>query len=410
MRTSRSVPSPGTGPPKDRSEPKYRAIRESIRGSIVNGEFPPGQRLPTEDDLGLRFSASRNTVIRALVDLRDEGLLQRVQGAGTFVANPAAQGRQVFAFIAGGEFDTWTKTTVFGRLELALARKLHEHHEDYSLLPDLRREGDDPDMHRAHAIDRACLQGVAGVFLLPGEKLEPRGRGRRNRGHVLKPDQERIADNDNGASASASTSSLHSALARLRAANVAAVLLDRDVVAPPYRSGLDLISLDNLAAGAALGEHLLEHGCRKLVFLMWVHQAEPVRQRLTGLMQVMESAGAHVRVAQVEATDTAAIRAVLKGSNYDAVVGKDDHMAAAAMRVLYELGRRVPDEVMLAGFDDSPLAQELAVPLTTYAQPVDAIADAAAHLMLTRLADPTQPPRQMIVSGRLVVRQSTGRQ
>ena len=120
---------------------------------------------------------------------------------------------------------------------------------------------------------------------------------------------------------------------------------------------------------------------------------------------VLEPAGAKLRV--VEAADADAIRAALKNGDYDAVVGKDDHMAAAAMRALYELGRRVPDEVKLAGFDDSPLAKELAVPLTTYAQPVDAIADAAVHLMLTRREDPAQPPREVIVSGNLVVRRST---
>jgi DNA-binding LacI/PurR family transcriptional regulator/DNA-binding transcriptional regulator YhcF (GntR family) len=376
MRTSRSPNGKKSGIVKDRA-PKYRGIREAIRELIANGGYPRGQRLPAEDELGTRFGASRNTVIRALVDLRNEGLLQRVQGAGTFVSNPAEQGRKVFAFVAGGEFDTWTKSTVFGRLELALARKLHEHHDGYSFLPDLRSKDDQPDHHRAQAIERACLQGVAGVFLLPGKGLErPESGGR-------------------------------SPLERLQAANITTVLLDRDVVDPPHRSAFDLVSLDNLTAGALLGEHLLAQGCRRIVFLVWIHQAEPVKQRLIGLKQVMEAAGAHVRVAQAAATDTAAIRAVLKNPNYDAVVGKDDHMAAGAMRVLYELGRRVPDEVKLAGFDDSPLAQELAVPLTTYAQPVESIADAAAHLMLTRLLDPDQPPRQVIVSGKLNVRQST---
>jgi len=79
------------------------------------------------------------------------------------------------------------------------------------------------------------------------------------------------------------------------------------------------------------------------------------------------------------------------------------------MRVLYELGRRVPDEIKVAGFDDSPLARELTVPLTTYAQPVEAIADAAVHLMLTRIQNPAQPAREVIVSGKLVVRESTTR-
>jgi DNA-binding LacI/PurR family transcriptional regulator len=362
---------------RERNESKYRAIREALRQSIVEGAYAPGQRLPTEDELGTHFGASRNTVIRALVYLRDEGLLQRVQGAGTFVAPPATPGRQVFAFIAGGEFDVWTKSTVFGRLEVALARKLREQHERYSLLPDWRSEGDDPQRHRTQAIQRAAAQGVSGVFLLPGERA----------GLMPAADQ--------------------GMLEQLKGAGVATVLLDRDIRLPPFRSELDLVSLDNLSAGASLGAHLLAQGCRRIVFLVLAHQAQPVKERLAGLRTVVEAVGAQVRVA--EASDPATTRAALETPDYDAVVGKDDHMAAAAMRALYEIGRRVPDEVKLAGFDDSPLARELTVPLTTYAQPVDAIADAAVHLMLTRLEDPARPPRNVVVSGTLVVRRSTVR-
>ena len=361
----------------ERSEPKYRSIREAIRESIVNGSYSAGQRLPDEDELGTHFGASRNTVIRALVDLRDEGLVQRVQGAGTFVAKSTANEPQVFAFIAGGDFDVWTKRTVFGRLELALARKLREHQPDYSLLQDLRSEDDDAERHRAEAIECACSQRVAGVFLLPGGPLgQPGGI------------DQRLLDRLNGAS-------------------VATVLLDRDILLPPHRSDFDLVSLDNLSGGAAVGEHLIAQGCRKIVFLVLARQFQPVKQRLAGLRTVTEAAGAQVRVA--ESRDAATLRAALKADDYDAVVGKDDHLAAAAMRVLYELGRRVPDEIKVAGFDDSPLARELTVPLTTYAQPVEAIADAAVHLMLTRIQNPAQPAREVIVSGKLIVRESTTR-
>jgi DNA-binding LacI/PurR family transcriptional regulator len=284
-------------------------------------------------------------------------------------------GRQVFAFVAGGDFDVWTKSTVFGRLEVALARKLREQHEGYSLLPDWRGEGDDPQRHRAEAVERACAQGVTGVFLLPGERAG------------LMPGADlRMFE-------------------QLKSAGVATILLDRDIRLPPFRSELDLVSLDNLSAGASLGAHLLAQGCRRIVFLVLAHQAQPVKERLAGLRTVVEAAGAELRVA--EAGDPNTTRAALETPDYDAVVGKDDHMAAAAMRALYDLGRRVPDEVKLAGFDDSPLARELTVPLTTYAQPVDAIADAAVHLMLTRLENPARPPRNVVVSGTLVIRRST---
>ena len=64
--------------------PRAEAIRDQIR----RGEFAPGARLPTEETLCRTYTVSRITVIRALRDLVAEGLVERRQGRGTFVAAP----------------------------------------------------------------------------------------------------------------------------------------------------------------------------------------------------------------------------------------------------------------------------------------------------------------------------------
>lgn len=68
------------------AQPRYAQIRETIRHRIGSGDWPEGFQIPSEHKLLEEFSVSRMTVHRALRDLTDEGLLTRVQGLGTFVA------------------------------------------------------------------------------------------------------------------------------------------------------------------------------------------------------------------------------------------------------------------------------------------------------------------------------------
>jgi GntR family histidine utilization transcriptional repressor len=68
------------------AQPRYAQIKETIRRRISSGAWPEGFQIPSEHKLLEEFSVSRMTVHRALRDLTDEGLLTRVQGLGTFVA------------------------------------------------------------------------------------------------------------------------------------------------------------------------------------------------------------------------------------------------------------------------------------------------------------------------------------
>ncbi|MCR5883377.1 GntR family transcriptional regulator [Rhizobacter sp. J219] len=63
-------------------------MRESLRAGILEGRYPAEEQLPTEHDLTALYDVSRITVRRALHDLENEGLVQRLQGRGTFVRRP----------------------------------------------------------------------------------------------------------------------------------------------------------------------------------------------------------------------------------------------------------------------------------------------------------------------------------
>ena len=79
------------------------------------------------------------------------------------------------------------------------------------------------------------------------------------------------------------------------------------------------------------------------------------------------------------------------------------------MRTLAALKRSVPGDIMVSGFDDVNCATIVEPQLTTTHQPCPQIARMAVETLLSRIADPTLPPREIFLSAPLVVRESTVR-
>jgi GntR family transcriptional regulator len=71
--------------------PLYQQIKALITRSLQAGEWKPGEAIPSETDLALRFKVSQGTVRKAIDELAAENLLVRRQGKGTFVATHAEE-------------------------------------------------------------------------------------------------------------------------------------------------------------------------------------------------------------------------------------------------------------------------------------------------------------------------------
>jgi GntR family transcriptional regulator len=78
----------------DRSEsiPLHDQVAAEIRRAIADGEAGPGDRLPLAKDLAAVLGVNKNTVIRALHILRDEGLLEFTRGRGITVSGSPEKG------------------------------------------------------------------------------------------------------------------------------------------------------------------------------------------------------------------------------------------------------------------------------------------------------------------------------
>ncbi len=71
---------------KSAPQPIYQQIKSTIERNIGSGEWAPGQKLPSENELVLALDVSRMTINRALRELTQQGLVNRVHGRGSFVA------------------------------------------------------------------------------------------------------------------------------------------------------------------------------------------------------------------------------------------------------------------------------------------------------------------------------------
>lgn len=97
--------------PKQMRTPVYLRIQDALREAIISGSYKPGDKLPTEMDISRNFSTTRATVNHALQALVFEGLVERRQGAGTFVASSTV--------------GTNVDTTMLGYFERDMQRRGH---------------------------------------------------------------------------------------------------------------------------------------------------------------------------------------------------------------------------------------------------------------------------------------------
>jgi len=84
--------------PRDKPDPLWRSIHDSLKDDIAAGHYGPGDKLPTEAALAARFGVNRHTVRRALAALSEAGTIRTRRGAGAFVAHRPADyplGRRV---------------------------------------------------------------------------------------------------------------------------------------------------------------------------------------------------------------------------------------------------------------------------------------------------------------------------
>ena len=136
----------------------------------------------------------------------------------------------------------------------------------------------------------------------------------------------------------------------------------------------------------------------------------PSRRKLTALLQVTGSADAGSRVERssfsMEGARVAASKLVERGVT--GIICASDVLALGAIRAARRLGRSVPGDVSVVGFDDSAFMTCTDPPLTTVRQPIETMGQAAVDLLVGQIDEGRQFSDELLFEPELVVRGSTG--
>jgi LacI family transcriptional regulator len=175
---------------------------------------------------------------------------------------------------------------------------------------------------------------------------------------------------------------------------------------------LSAVTSDNTGGGRMLAWFLAAGGHRRIAYIAGWADASTQRDREAGFRQGLAERG--VALFAREAGDysfagaqDATRRMFARRRQPDAVFVANDHMAIAAMDVLRaELGLRVPEDVSVVSYDDSPPAAWASYGLTGIRQPTEAMVAEVVDILMTRIEDPDALPRRVVLPGELVVRRS----
>ncbi|MDU0968021.1 MAG: LacI family DNA-binding transcriptional regulator [Actinomycetaceae bacterium] len=184
------------------------------------------------------------------------------------------------------------------------------------------------------------------------------------------------------------------------------VLMDAQTDSPLLSS----VAVDDEHGAYLAIQHLVEAGRRRVVFLNGPHAIRQARSRSRGAARAWEDAGrdpadlVEIECDAFRAPDAQreATKVLAKGM-IDAFFCGNDLMAMGAYNALRAARLRIPEDVAVVGFDDTPMAAQFATPLTTVRQPLRELGSAAAALLLREDA----PVEHVSLPPRLVVREST---
>jgi DNA-binding LacI/PurR family transcriptional regulator len=177
--------------------------------------------------------------------------------------------------------------------------------------------------------------------------------------------------------------------------------------------GLASVYVDQATGARLVTRHLLDRGATTVWHVAGPSNWIEAENRVVGWREELKRAGVSVhkpmRGDWSPRSGYEAGRRLARGKRLDAVFVGNDQMALGLLRAFHEAGIRVPEDVLVAGFDDVPEAAYYTPPLTTVRQDFATVGRRSVELLLEQVASGPSARRQSVVAPELVVRQSTAR-
>lgn len=354
----------------DYEKTKYRELIDYILNQIECGEFVPGQKLTSENELTKQFGISRQTVRKAIGVLEEQGVLRRVRGSGTYLNDRRKESLEKKNRIA--VVTTYVDSYIFPKIIQGIEKQLFE--RGYSV--QIAFTNNTLEREKSVLSDIISRDDVAGVIVEGTKSGLP---------------------NPN--------------LALYRK------LMDRKIpilFINTYYPELDAphVSLDDVQAARKAVDYLIEKGHRDIGAILKLDDGQG-RQRYLGYLQAMEHAGLKVTDSRMVWIDTDESKQLAyckdkimnRLESCTALFCYNDQIAFQLIRMLGDHNIRVPEEVAVISIDDADLAIHSEVPITTLPHPKEKLGAKAAELLL-RMIDSGKTVESFEFDTRVIERSS----
>jgi DNA-binding LacI/PurR family transcriptional regulator len=174
---------------------------------------------------------------------------------------------------------------------------------------------------------------------------------------------------------------------------------------------MSVVTVDQVMGGRLATEHLLAAGHGTVFHVAGPGEWLEARGRSAGWRAALEDAGAEVTPPLTgdwsAGSGYQAGQVLAQIPDAHAIFVANDHMALGVLRALHDRGRRVPEEVSVVGFDDTPESAYFIPALTTVRQDFQRLGQAAVQLLVDQLNSGARSPDRVVIEPELVCRRSS---
>lgn len=352
---------------------KYIKLTQDLKQLIFSEEIQPGSQLPSENELALKYQISRHTVRKALSILESEGYIYAKHGRGTFCSDLVRQSKSTRNI---GVVTTYLTDYIFPRVIQGIDQVLTD--RGYSIFLKNTRNSKQAE---AKCIEELLQKDIDGM--------------------IIEPSKSEIFCQ-------------HLALYKK---------LDEHKIPYVFIQGYyeqmkekPRVIMDDCKGGHLITRHLLQTGHKNII---GVFKADDVQghERHRGYVQALQEAGILYDPDMVIwfHTEDRAIKPfraltemIGKNKSFDSVVCYNDQIAVEIVKALEESGMKVPEDVSVTGYDNSFIAENYKVRLTTVAHRQEELGRLAAELLVKLIQEPENQDveRQIIIEPELIIRES----
>jgi LacI family transcriptional regulator len=173
------------------------------------------------------------------------------------------------------------------------------------------------------------------------------------------------------------------------------------------------VLVDNYRGGVLAGAYLVSLGHQRIGCVAAPPDSGLAVERVAGLRSALADAGIDLPDSAIFTGDfehgsgEAAVQTLLEHHpDLTAIFAANDHMALGVIKGLRRVGRRIPDDISVIGFDNISFCTIVSPELTTIAQPIIEVGQRVIQLLIMHIHEPTAPPEVVVLQPTLIIRES----